>query len=240
MSDNGNDFLDDMTQQLAEPEAPETPEPEQSAAVVETVEKPPETPAPEVTTTPEAREEQTVPIAALKAEREKRQTFEKELAELRAAQQAAPPQPMPEFYEAPEQHMQALELRATQRLYMALEEQARAVHPDYDEVFEEVKAAAQDNPAMQQRIFSAANPALAAYQLGKHLREFKRMEDPVKYRAEIEAEVRAKLEAELKAKEKARAAADADIPPDMTQARNASGQFVQQTAADFSDLFPKN
>ena len=39
MSDNGNDFLDDMTQQLAEPETPETPEPEQPSAVVETVPK---------------------------------------------------------------------------------------------------------------------------------------------------------------------------------------------------------
>ena len=237
MSDNGNDFLDDMTQQPAEQVATEEPASGLNEAQVETVEKPPETPAPEVTTTPEAREEQTVPIAALKAEREKRQAFEKELAELRAAQQAAPPQPMPEFYEAPEQHMQALEQRATQRLYMALEEQARAVHPDYDEVFEEVKAAAQDNPAMQQRIFSAANPALAAYQLGKQLREFKRMEDPVKYRAEIEAEVRAKLEAESKAKEKARAAADAAIPPDMTQSRNAAGQFAQQEGDVFTDLF---
>ena len=239
MSDNGNDFLDDMTQQLAEPEAPETPEPEQPAAVVETVEQEPETPAPEVTTTPEAKEEQTVPIAALKAEREKRQAFEKELAQLRAAQQAAPPQQLPEFYEAPEQHMQALEQRATQRLYMALEEQARAVHPDYDDVFEEVKAAAQDNPAMQQRIFSAANPALAAYQLGKQLREFKRMEDPAKYRAEIEAEVRAKLEAELKAKEKARAAADAAIPPDMTQARNAAGQYTAEAENPIDTLFPR-
>lgn len=239
MSDNGNDFLDDMTQQLAEPESPETPEPEQPAAVVETVEQPPETPAPEVTTTPEAREEQAVPYAAMKAERDKRQAAEKELAELRAAQQATPPQQLPEFYEAPEQHMQALEQRATQRLYMALEEQARAVHPDYDEVFEEVRAAAQDNPAMQQRIFSAANPALAAYQLGKQLREFKRMEDPVKYRAEIEAEVRAKLEAESRAKETARAAADAAIPPDMTQSRNAAGQYTAQDGDVFTDLFKR-
>lgn len=240
MSDNGNDFLDDMTQQLAEPETPETPEPEQPSAVVETVEKPPETPAPEVTTTPEAREEQTVPIAALKAEREKRQAFEKELAELRAAQQAAPPQQLPEFYEAPEQHLQVIEQRHAQRLYAALEAQAREVHPDYDEVFEEVKAAAEGNPALQQRIFSAPNPALEAYKLGKQLREFKRMEDPVKYRAEVEAELRAKWDAEQKAKEKARAAADAEIPPDMTQARNAAGQFQPQTESDFTDLFPKN
>ncbi len=239
MSDNGNDFLDDMTQQLAEPEIPETPEPEQPAAVVETVEQEPETPAPEVTTTPEAKEEQTVPIAALKAEREKRQAFEKELAQLRAAQQAAPPQQLPEFYEAPEQHLQVIEQRHAQRLYAALEAQAREVHPDYDEVFEEVKAAAEGNPALQQRIFAAPNPALEAYKLGKQLREFKRMEDPVKYRAEIEAEVRAKLEAELKAKEKARAAADAAIPPDMTQSRNAAGQFAAAPENPIDTLFPR-
>lgn len=239
MSDNGTDFLDDMTQPQAEPEAPEKPEPEQPVEVVETVEQQPEAPAPEVTTTPEPKEEQAVPYAAMKAERDKRQALERELTELRATQKAAPPQPLPEFYEAPEQHMQALEQRATQRLYMALEDQARAVHPDYDEVFEEVKAAAEGNPAIQQRIFSAANPALAAYQIGKQLREFKRMEDPVKYRAEIEAEVRAKLEAEQKAKEQVRAAANAAIPPDMTQSRNAAGQFAQPDGDVFNDLFNK-
>ncbi|KRG65171.1 hypothetical protein ABB26_04995 [Stenotrophomonas humi] len=236
MSDNGTDFLDDMTQPLVATETPEKPEPEQPEAVVETVDTPPEAPAPEVTTTPEPKEEQAVPYAAMKAERDKRQALERELSELRAAQ---PQQPAPEFFDAPEQHMQALEQRATQRLYAALEEQARVVHPDYDEVFEEVKAAAEGNPAIQQRIFSSANPALAAYQIGKQLREFKRMEDPVKYRAEIEAEVRTKLEAELKAKEQARAAADAAIPPDMTQSRNAAGQFAPSDSDVFDDLFNK-
>lgn len=239
MSDNGNDFLDDMTQQVAEPETPETPEPEQPAAVVETVEQPPETPAPEVTTTPEAREEQTVPIAALKAEREKRQTFEKELAQLRAAQQAAPPQQLPEFYEAPEQYMQALEQRSTARFHAALAEQAREVYPDYDEKFELVKEAAQGNPAIEAHVLSAANPALAAYKLGKQIAEFKRMEDPVKYRAEVEAELRAKWDAEQKAKEQARAKVDAAIPPDMTQARNAAGQYSAEAENPIDTLFPR-
>lgn len=237
MSDNGTDFLDDMTQQQAATATPENPEPEQPEAVVETVETQPEAPAPEVTTTPESKEEQAVPYAAMKAERDKRQALERELAALRSAQ---PQRPAPEFFDAPEQHMQALEQRATQRLYAALEEQARVVHPDYDEVFDEVKAAAEGNPAIQQRIFSAANPALEAYKIGKQLREFKRMEDPVKYRAEIEAEVRTKLEAELKAKEQARAAADAAIPPDMTQSRNAAGQYAADSENPIDTLFPRN
>jgi hypothetical protein len=237
MSDNGNDFLDDMTEQLAAPETPETPEPEQPAAEVETVEKPPETPAPEVTTTPEPKEEQAVPYAAMKAERDKRQALEKELAELRAAQQAAPQQPAPDFFDAPDQYVQAMEQRTTARFHAALAEQAREVYPDYDEKFALVLEAAKGNPAIEAQILNAANPALAAYKLGAQLAEFQRMQDPAKYRAEIEAEVRAKFEAEQKAKEQARAKADAEIPPDMTQARNAAGQFAPQDDDVFTDLF---
>lgn len=239
MSDERKDFLDDMTQPQAETEEPETPEPEQREEAVETVEKPPETPAPEVTTTPEPREEQTVPFAALKAEREKRQAFERELAELKAAQQAKPQEPTPEFYDSPEQYLQMLEHRNAARLHAALAEQAREVYPDYDEKFALVLEAAQGNPAIEAQILSAPNPAVAAYKLGKQIAEYQRMQDPEKYRAEIEAELRAKLEAELKAKEEARAKANAAIPPDMTQARSAGAQPAAPAASDFSDLFPK-
>ena len=97
----------------------------------------------------------------------------------------------------------------------ALEAQAREVYPDYDEVFAELEEQAQGNPALTQQVMQSPNPAMAAYKLGKQLRELKQMQDPDAYRQKIEAEVRAKIEAEAKAK----AAAANAIPPDLTAAR---------------------
>lgn len=239
MSGNGNDFLDDLTEQQEEVEIPETPEAANPDAKVETVEQQPENPAPEVTTTPEAKEEQSVPYAALKAERDKRQAYERELNELRV--KAQQDQSKPDFYEQPDAYVQQVVAQTEQRLrgqmYAALEAQARASYSDYDEVFEEVKAAAEGNPAITQQIFAAPNPAMAVYEVGKQLREMKRMQDPATYRAEIEAEIRAKVEAEYRVKEGARAKANAAIPPDLTQTRNAAGQYAPQDGDVFSDLF---
>lgn len=212
MSDPDYDFL---AEGVADEVLPETaPEP-----VAETVATP-EPPAPEVPTTPEPQEER-VPLAALKAEREKRQRFEQELAALRQ-QQAQQPE-MPSFYEAPEQYVHTVlaqeRQQMTQMMLAALEAQAREVYADYDDVFQEVLEAAQANPAIQQQVMQAQNPATAAYKLGKQLRELKQMKDPESYRKQIEAEVRAKVEAEFRAKEEARLRAANAIPPDLAAAR---------------------
>lgn len=214
--DNKYDFLDneapdDETVATPEPEPePEKVEPEKAQA--------PEPPAPEATTAPD---EERVPLAALKAEREKRQKYERELAEYRRKLEEQ--RPPPNFHEAPEQYVQELlsqQAQAlTQRMLGALEAQVREANPDYDEVFAELEEQAQENPALVQQVMSAPNPAMAAYRLGKQLRELKQMQDPEAYRAKIEAEVRAKIEAEYKAKEEARKRAADAIPPDLTAAR---------------------
>lgn len=239
MSEAERDFLDDDVTDEVEQETPETPEPEPTEPEAETVEKPEETPEPEVPTTPESKEERHVPYAAMKAEREKRQRLERELEELR--QQQAQPQEPANFYENPDEfvqrHVQTVEQRAAQRLYTALEAQAREVHPDYDEVFEEVKEYAAENPAVVPQVMNAPNPALAAYKLGKQLREMKQMQDPASYREKLRAEVRAELEAEFKAKEAERAKAAAAIPPDLTESRNAKGQFAPAAGSVFDEIF---
>ena len=215
MSEPEIDFLtDEPPVEAVETEAP---------PVAETVATP-ESPAPVVPTTPEPKEEH-VPLAALKAERAKRQEYE---ARLRQYEQQR--HPLPAFHEAPEQHVQALlqqhDQQITQRMLGALEAQAREVYGDYDEVFEIVQASAEENPHIVQQILQAPNPAMAAYKLGKQLREMQAMQDPEAYRAGIEAEIRAKVEAEYRAREEAKAKAASAIPPDLTAARASRDEDV--------------
>lgn len=241
MSEQETDFLDDIAIGGVEQEPPAAPE---SAAKpeAEKVEKQPE-PAkaePAAPTAPEVKDETTVPLAALMAEREKRQQLQRELEQSR---QQRPPQTTqeaaPNFYENPDAFVQTIEQRANNRLYAALEAQARESYADYDEVFAEVEAHVATNPAAAQQVLSAPNPALAAYKLGKQLREMKQMEDPVAYRERLKAELRAELEAEQKAKDEARQKAADAVPPDLTDTRNAKGQFAPKAGDIFNDIFPE-
>jgi len=233
MDEKEKDFLDGMTDdgsaEVVEAPEPATPEPEKVES--------PESPAAEAPTAPATRKEDTVPLAALRAEREKRQQYERELAELR---QRAEQEKRPSFFEAPEEYLQTIvaqtQHQANQRLYAVLEEQAREAHPDYDEVFAEVEDHCRDNPAEANRILSSPNPALAAYKFGKQLRERRAMENPEQYRAQLEAEIRAKIAAETQAKEEARRQAAAAIPPDLATVRSTSSE--NDVAVDpFDKLF---
>jgi hypothetical protein len=155
------DFLEDEVpdEVIDEVETPETPpEPETVAT--------PEPPAAEVPTTPEPKEEH-VPLAALKAERQKRQEYE---ARLRQYEQQLQQQNQPSFQENPEQYLQGAlqqhEAQITARMLSALEAQAKEVYPDYDEMFALIEAQAPENPALMQKIMQSPNPAMAAYKLG--------------------------------------------------------------------------
>jgi hypothetical protein len=220
MSEPDYDFLEeDVPDEAAAESVPETVE---SNTAPEVVAPAPAAAAPEATTAP--AKEDHVPLAALMAERDKRQKeeasrkeLERRLAELERPRQPPPPA----FYENPEQHIAhavtATEQRLQQRFFAALEEQARAVHADYDEALVELEQAG--NPALFQQVFAAANPASEAYRLGKQLREVKAMQDPAAYRAKVEAEVRAAIAAEASTKEAARIAAQSAIPPELSSAR---------------------
>lgn len=212
----------------------EVPEEQQEHETAETAPAQPQEAAAEVTATSgDAKDPSTVPYAAMKAEREKRQRLERELEELRNQQ---PQQPVPTYYEDPEGYVQRIQNESTQRLYAALEASAREQYPDYDEAFGVVMQHAQGNPALVQEVMSSPNPAVAAYKMGKKLAEFEKMKDPDAYRAQIEAEVRAKVEAEVAAKTQQRQKVAAEIPPDLSQARNTRGEFA--AAPDvFKQLF---
>lgn len=217
MSEQDYDFLEEEAPEEVVPDVEATPEP--IAETVEAVQ--PETPAPEVTTTPEPAEER-VPLAAVMAERHKRQEAERRLAEYERQQQ----EPQPTFYEQPEQFVQQIERQATQRLHAALEATARDSYPDYDEVLDDVKQFTDANPVYVDQIMAAPNPVLAAYKFGLQIREMQKMQDPAAYRQSIEAEVRAKVEAEYRDKEAAkRQAADA-VPPDLSAVRSSRDSEV--------------
>lgn len=232
MADEEKDFLDGMSETVEseEPEKaePEAPEPEKGGEP----EKPePKKEEPEATPAPEPKRQDTVPYAAMKAEREKRQRLEAELAKLQEQQ-------APSFYESPEQHLDhvlnRVRAESQQRLYAALEEQARETYPDYDDVFSEVEAHCQANPGAEKPLLASANPALAVYKFGKQLREQKELQDPEAYKAKLKAEILAELQAEqIRAKEEARRKAAESIPPDLATTRSAhAGEPVVESVFD--------
>lgn len=250
MGEQDRDFLEDQALNPADDVAPpaasgtaDSPVEGAPSAVTPQEGAPPATEATAASNPPEGH----VPLPALMAERDKRQEFERrlqererELAELR--KQAEQQQAAPTFWDGPEQHVQQavqqMQMQAQDRLYAALEEQVREMHPDFDEVFKEVEEQAKQNPAIAAQVMQSANPALAAYKLGKKLRETKQvLEDPAAYRARIEAEVRAQIEKEAKDKAAADAKVAASIPPDLTDTRSAKGNEPPPPESVFDEIF---
>src|SRR3546814_323931 len=105
MSEPEIDFLEDEAPVEVVEEVVEAPP---AAETVET----PETPAPVVPTTPEPKEEH-VPLAALKAERAKRQEYE---ARLRQYEQEMQRQPIPDFNQSPDGYVQAVLSQHSQQM----------------------------------------------------------------------------------------------------------------------------
>jgi len=258
MSEQESDFLSEYAEADKATETPDEPEQPAEAEEAETVEKPDEPEqgdqpessdepdTPEATTTPETHEEERVPLAALKAEREKRQRFEREKQALEqqiaeAQQQQQSDQPKPEIWDDPDafvnQRVQALEQQFNGRLYGALEAAAREAHPDYDEVFAVVEEEAKSNPAIKHEVFSSPNPAMAAYKLGKRLQEFRQMQDPDTYKAKLKAEILAEIKAEQEAEAKRKKAAADAIPPDLSSSRNVKGEEPPAPEDLFDHMF---
>jgi hypothetical protein len=254
MSETDKDFLTGMMAQAPAAESAPVVDEVTESDVPETVETPvvepvatapnPE-PAAVAPTAPPA--EKTVPLAALESERKKRQEYEKRLKDL----EAKPTQPAPNFYDNPEAHLdhrfQDIEARAQGRVFAALEYAAKAQHSDYDEVAAEVIEAAQSNPAIVQTVMQAANPAMAMYEQGMKLRQFREMQDPEAYRAKIAAEIREQVIAELggraaqaQREAEARAAKAEAIPPDISNRTSATPKGGATVTNPVNVLFPKH
>ena len=207
------DFLTDEVQDEEQPAIEAEPAAETPPETVEQVETPPEVP-----TTPEPKEEH-VPLAALKAEREKRQRYEAELAELRRLQQQQTQQFDPQvFYQDPRAIQQYVDQKLSSELAMTRigisRSMVAAAHEDYDAMEELFVQAAEQNPALRDEMLRAENPALYAYQTAKSMqlmREAQSGDLEKRLRAEIEAKVRAELSAK----------ATPAVPPDLSNSRSA-------------------
>ena len=171
----------------------------------------------------------------MKAEREKRQRIEAELAQIRQQQQQQfDPQV---FHQDPRAISEYVDQRLTLERINLSRSMVASLNPDYDEVEQLFVDEAGRNPMLREEMLRSENPALFAYQTGKQIKEFRQMQDPTAYRERIKAELRAEMEAEVAAKEAARAKTAAAIPPDLTETRNAKGQFAPAPDTVFDEIF---
>ncbi len=178
---------------------------------------------------PEALPEKTVPLKALEDERQKRQSYEQQLADLQRQQAAlvemlqrqapappAPPAKVPDFLTENDQWQQYLfqsigqllqqrDQQAWLEKVQASEEEMRDEHDDYDVLVDQFfKPAVQRDPTLSQKLRGASNPAKFAYRQAKRLQTEAELGgdlDLAKIEARVEAKVRAKVLAELEGKQ---------------------------------------
>lgn len=139
-------------------------------------------------------------MAAARDERNKRQALEARLQELEAAKQ-----PEKEFWEAPEEKLNAFEAKIQQTMLKTkidmAESIARTRYSDFDEKIGVFAELLETTPGLHSQWMSALDPAEFAYKAGQNFMKFKESGSIEDMRAKIAAEERAKIEAEYKAKE---------------------------------------
>ena len=208
---NGN--LQDVLDGTDTPEVVEAPiveaVPEVETGVVEQVEVVPEVAAPAavVTPTPEPKESH-VPLAALMAERDKRQRLEAQLAQQKVEK--------PDFFADPESYVQTTVKQQALQMSAAMVE---AQYPDFREKLAVFMEEAGRNPLLAAELEQHPHPALYAYQQAALIAEHRQLKDLPAYKASIRAEIEAQVRAEYEAKAGIKKAAAAAIPPDLTAAR---------------------
>jgi hypothetical protein len=212
---NGNEPTDEphIEAEAVEPEAP-------VEAAPETAERPrgPDgkfIPKGDTETAPPAAEDNGhIPIAALKDERQKRQTLEQELATLRAQiaqQQQQPPQPAPDLWEDTpgwQQHVtqeignNAAQFAAMNARLDTSEMLARDKFDDFDEVKAKFLELAQSNPMLVEEAKADAHPWRKAYQIAKNHERMQSLGavDVTSLEAKLREQIKAELMAEAQNK----------------------------------------
>lgn len=216
-----SEFLGEQPNEVEQTEADGQPRDEHGRFASKTGEEAPaeqvSDPEASVTPTPEPQEER-IPIAALKDERQKRQQLEERLrqyddyfAQLQANQQ---PTEAPDMFADPEAHQayvieQAVS-KALEKLQPTIQQGqtltraevsemlARQKFEDYDATVEVFKEALATNPFLLSQLQQAPDPATFAYNAGKQWEAAKSLGSTAPpSREQIEAEIREKLVAEL-------------------------------------------
>lgn len=192
VSDPGGGQPDPVVTHDVPPEKGDTPPVEQPARNDKGQFVKPEAPA----VPPTAEEPQHVPVAALKAEREKRQALERELEAARA-KPAEAPKPIPNPAEDPAGYHAAIrEEFLVQRVDLS-EELVRSQFSDVDEKFETFKRHAANNPALVQQVLADRSPWLRMYREAEKMAAMDEIgSDPKAYRERLRAEILAEMKAE--------------------------------------------
>jgi hypothetical protein len=204
--------LSEMGEETPETPAAETEEKvdEVPATTAESVAAKPEAIAPKRSDAEQAGENAGL-MAALMAERQKRQALERQIA-------AKPKEPTRFNWDNPEQTIEAIKAELRQEnqtnLLNLSEANAQARHDDYDAKYQVFVGMAQENPALIQAMLQQPDPAEYAYQLASQ-RIFQNEvgADPQTYRDKLRAELRLEIEAEMKSAAQSRQDVAASLPP---------------------------
>jgi hypothetical protein len=230
----------------AEP-ATETPTGEQTPTAEAQGAQEPATPSQEPQAPAQPAHDETAGLrAALVAERQKRQDYERQLAEARAPKaEAKPPETPPDFWEDPEGALKRMsegfeEKLARERVRIS-ETLLAGQHEDFAEVRDHFVKIAHANPALAAQMWAADNPAEFAYKTGKAALMIAKVGDPLKLEETLRAEIRAEFDKTVEARVAAALKKRADIPPSLGSMPGGGG--VKESAwsgpTPLSDVLPK-
>ncbi len=241
MADDKLTFFEDETQEPQEAEA-EQQEPEQEAKAPEPEQEPQQAEAEESTgekeeaSPPEATTDEQgrlIPVTALLDEREKRQKFEREAEELRRWKQEQErqrqPEKRPDFWESPEQAVQAYVTaeKLKQSKFLAEREFGADLVNEAYNYFEQ-------NPQESHQLLNHPSPFHAAVEHYKRQKFLNEVQDPDAWREQERERLRQEILAEVQQSKQPRKAP----PPSMAKATPA-GRDAIAPGSGFDELFPE-
>lgn len=226
--------LDDAFEGRDIPEAAEQAEEAEQAVEDEATTGEEEGQKPEDTSTPEEESDEgegTAPIAAIVAERKKRQQAEARLKEYEDRNQAEPKK-APDVFEDQEGFTRHIQEQVSQAVWQArvdtTQELMRERHEDYDAKEAKFLEMASENPGLLQDPAFQRNPAKYAYETVSKAEKFEQMQNVDQYEAKLRAELETKLRKELEAEYGEKAAGKAQkreaIMPTLTNSGSPGGE----------------
>ncbi len=172
-------------------------------------------------------------------ERRKRQAVEKQLDELKKAQEEAARTPRPDLIDDPEgalSHMQAeFDQKLRNQTIAVGQEMMRSMHEDYDTLEAEFVELAKSNPVIAQGVRDAANPAKYAYDIATKAREAAALTD-TGARDKLKQQLRAEVLAEQEAEKAKQAKKDGALSPSLASSKAEGGSVESFVIPSLDDI----